>query len=132
MIVVPFHRHLRIFVLLVDAVTTQPYLTSQMMFLAAALLGMTNDTCYFSVILMDALNISPILGEIFASIIIPAEKLGVVFYMFAIIVVIYAEFGMLWFPGDFKFGDIYGDDETACTTIIPWRNMSKRLSTVFR
>ena len=47
--------------------------------------------------LLDALNISPVLGNVIKSVTTSAECLGWVFFLFVVTVIIYAAFGLFNF-----------------------------------
>ena len=60
---------------------------------------------YFTLMLLDIFNISPIVSSILQCVTKPIIELGVVGYLFAITLVIYATFGLELYPSYLKIGD---------------------------
>jgi hypothetical protein len=69
--------------------------------------------------LLDVVNISPTIQSLVKSVTTPAAQLGIVAYLFVIMVVIFASFGLQFFESHFMYDESYDDDADDATNPNP-------------
>jgi len=78
-----------------------------------------NKSPYFTLMLLDIMNNSTVLGNIIKSITVPAFQLALVFYLFVITVIIYAQFGLEFFEEWFVYdADADDDSPPGCHSVV--------------
>jgi membrane-anchored glycerophosphoryl diester phosphodiesterase (GDPDase) len=65
---------------------------------------------YFTLMLLDIVTISPTVQSLVKSVTKPGAQLAIVAYLFVIMVIIYASFGLDYFEDGFTFDADYEDD----------------------
>jgi len=107
-LVVPDTSNARVFCIVYDVMVGRPFFRNHVALMFLSILGF-NQSRFFALMLLDALNISPVLGNVIKSVTTSAECLGWVFFLFVVTVIIYAAFGLFNFEDSFM--TIPGDDD---------------------
>ena len=84
-----------------DCLLEKPFLRNHIFLGFMNILGLWY-TEYNTLQLLDIINISPVIADIIKSVTTPGLSLGLVFYLFLITSVIWAAFGMVYFPSDLE------------------------------
>jgi hypothetical protein len=108
-IVVPNTHQTRLFCVVYDVLVKKPFFRNHLLLMVCSINGF-GASYYFPLMLMDIMNISPVIANIARSVTDNAQSLGWVFYLFVITIVIYAQFGLEYFEEWFTY-DIDADDE---------------------
>jgi hypothetical protein len=103
-ITVPDTSGTRAFCIVYDTIIQKPFFRNHVLLIFFAVLGFYRSS-YFTLMLLDIFNISPVVSNIIKCITKPAVELGVVGYLFIITLIIYATFGLEHFPTYLKIGD---------------------------
>jgi hypothetical protein len=69
------------------------------------------EASYFTLMLLDVVNISPTIQSLVKSVTTPGPQLGIVAYLFVIMVIIYSSFALEYFESDFAYDVEYDDDD---------------------
>jgi hypothetical protein len=109
----PTQRHL---CLVYDIILGQPFLRNHVVLALFCVLGF-NQPQYFTLMLLDIINISPVIGDIMKSVTAPAGALGWVFYLYVITTVIYAAWGMEYFSDIMLIPTALVDDDDGNSTL---------------
>ena len=99
----------RLFCIAYDTLLLKPFLRNQSLLVFCSLNGFL-ETPYFTLMLLDVVNISPTIQSLVKSVTTPGAQLGIVAYLFVIMVVIFASFGLQLFESDFIYDEFYEDD----------------------
>jgi len=110
-ILVPDTPPTRAFAIVFDTLVTKPFFRNQMILVFCSLNGF-RDAAYFTLMLLDVVNISPTIQNLVRSVTKPAPQLAIVAYLFVIMVIIYASFGLEFFENYFIYDADYEDDAT--------------------
>jgi len=117
-IVVPTTRQTRLFVIIYDTLVTKPFFRNHVVLMVFSVLGFNNSP-YFTLMLLDIMNNSSVLGDIIKSITVPAFQLALVFYLFIVTVIIYAQFGLEFFEDWFVYdGDADDGEARGCHSVV--------------
>jgi len=92
----PFQRK---YCITYDIVLKRSFLRNHVILALCSILGMY-DTEYFTLELLDIVNISPVINDIIKSVTAPGRALFYTLYLFFITTIIYASFGMALLPAD--------------------------------
>jgi hypothetical protein len=93
----PTNRFQRNFCIAYDVVVRRDFLRNHAVLALCSVLGMYKVE-FFTLELLDVINISPVIGDIIQSVTAPGKALFLTLYLFVITSVIYASFGMAYFP----------------------------------
>jgi len=99
-IVVPTNRAQRLFMILYDSVTNGVVWRRHIRLMVLNVMGFFRSE-FFTLMLMDVINLSPKLANVTGSIIRNAESLGLIFFLCLATTLAFAAFGIEHFPGDF-------------------------------
>ena len=99
----------RFFCIAYDTLLLKPFLRNQTLLVFCSLNGFL-ESSYFTLMLLDVVNISPTIQSLVKSVTTPGTQLGIVAYLFVIMVVIFASFGLQLFESDFIYDEFYEDD----------------------
>jgi len=117
-ITVPNTPDTRIFVIIYDTILTKAFFRNHVLLMACSMAGFQSSP-FFTLMLLDIVNNSSVLQDIVRSITAPAQQLAVVFYTFVITVVIYAQFGVVYFEDWFVYdGDADDGDSRGCHSVV--------------
>jgi len=108
-IVVPDTINTRRYAIIFDSLFTHAFLRNQMILVFCSVNGFRFSS-YFTLMLLDVANISTTVQSLVKSITKPAPQLGIVAYLFIIMVVIFASFGLEYFENYFHYDMDYEDD----------------------
>jgi len=95
-ILVPINAFERKLCITYDILFTQSFLRNHVVLAACALIGFMYQE-FFSLMLLDIVNLSPVILDIVKSITSSGSSLGWVLYMFVVTNVIYASWGLVYF-----------------------------------
>ena len=113
-IVVPDTPQTRIFCIVYDTLVSKPFFRNHVLLMVFSINGFINNY-WFTLMLMDIMNNSKVLGDVSRSVTDNIVALGWVFYLFIVTVVIYAQFGLEFFEDYFLYdGDTDDADERGC------------------
>lgn len=76
-----------------DTLVTKPFFRNQTLLVFCSLNGFRFSS-YFTLMLLDVVNISPTIQSLVKSVTTPAPQLGIVAYLFVIMVIIFSSFGL--------------------------------------
>ena len=99
-IVVADSRAQRAFCITYDTLVTKPFFRNHLLLQFLSLQGFFNSE-YFTLMLLDVINNSPILVDIIQSVKAPGMSLAMVLYLFTCTIVIWASFGVAHFADQF-------------------------------
>mmetsp|Transcript_1238 Transcript_1238/g.2394 ORF Transcript_1238/g.2394 Transcript_1238/m.2394 type:complete len:1459 (+) Transcript_1238:3-4379(+) len=99
-IVVPSNPAQRVFIICFDTVVTKPFLRNHMILQFFSIQGFISSE-YFTLMLFDILNISTKLQNVTRAVMVHADSLVLVFYLFVATTISYASFGVMNFEEDF-------------------------------
>jgi len=117
-IAVPDTERARWFCIVFDSIVTKPFMRNHLLLLQFSVQGFFNSE-FFTLMLLDVVNISTTLQDIVKSVTKPAAQLGIVAYTFVITVVIYAHFGLTLFEDSFVYDpDADDDDPVGCHSVV--------------
>jgi hypothetical protein len=117
-IVVPNTPWFRIFCILYDTLVTKPFFRNHVLLMVFSVNGFINNY-WFTLMLMDIMNNSKVLGDVLRSVTDNIVALGWVLYLFIVTVVIYAQFGLENFEDFFLYdGDTDDGDERGCHSVV--------------
>ena len=108
-LLVPSNEFERAFCISYDALVEQAFLRNQVILGACTLIGFKYPE-FFSLMLLDIVNISPIILDIINSIKSSGTSLAWVLYLFVITNVIYASWGMVYFTDQMVIPSLVDDD----------------------
>jgi hypothetical protein len=114
---VPDTPRARFFVVVYDVALTKPFLRNHVLLMAASMAGFQSSP-FFTLMLLDIVNNSAMLADIFKSFTRPLPQLGIVFYTIIITVIIYAQFGLAYFEDYFMFDVFSDDDDPGCHSVV--------------
>jgi hypothetical protein len=100
--VVPDTPATRAFAIVFDTLVTKPFFRNQLVLVFCSLNGF-RDASYFTLMLLDVVNISPTVQNLVKSVTKPAPQLAIVGYLFVIMVIIFASFGLEFFENYFIY-----------------------------
>jgi hypothetical protein len=83
----------RTYVIAFDVCVAKTFVRNNALLMLLSVLGFTN-TEFFSLLLLDVLNILPLLGAVTRAITVPHRELLAVLYLFVVTTVVYAHFGL--------------------------------------
>lgn len=113
-ILVPTDNLTRNFVIIYDAFVSKPFFRNHLILVTFSILGFSNST-FFTLMLLDIVNNSHLLSDMFMAVMDPMPKLGLVLFFIVVVATIYAAFGMEFLPDTFTFGD---DEDTGCYSMV--------------
>lgn len=101
-IVVPHTPASRRYVLVFDAIVRRSFLRNNAVLIGLCVAGFVRNE-FFSLMLLDIINNSPLLANILKCVTIPRAKLQMVFFLFLVTAAIYAHFAVAHFEGSMTF-----------------------------
>ena len=117
-IVVPDTPQTRIFCIVYDTLVSKPFFRNHVLLMVFSINGFINNY-WFTLMLMDIMNNSKVLGDVSRSVTDNIVALGWVLYLFIVTVVIYAQFGLEFFEDYFLYdGDTDDADERGCHSVV--------------
>ena len=104
----------RLFCIVYDSVVAMPFLRNHVALALCCVLGM-NNTEYFTLMLLDVMNISSVAKDIMVSVTSPGKALTIVLYIFIITNIIFGAFGKANFPEAIRIPQLASaaDDDAA-------------------
>lgn len=125
-IVVPDTPRTRLFAIAYDVCLSKPLFRNHVILMLINLCGFYRNE-FFSLMLMDVMNNSPVMQDIIKCVTVPGTQLASVFYLFIVTAVIYSQFGLQHFEENFSFGD---DDGHGCHSAVAcfWLIMHNAMS----
>jgi hypothetical protein len=109
----------RLFCIAFDTLVTKPFFRNQTLLVFCSINGFRFSS-YFTLMLLDVVNISATIQSLVKSVTTPAPQLGIVAYLFVIMVIIYASFGLDFFEDFFIYDSDYDDDADDLTGPNPY------------
>jgi hypothetical protein len=109
----------RVFCIGFDTLVTKPFFRNQLFLVFCSINGFRFSS-YFTLMLLDVVNISPTIQSLVKSVTKPAPQLGIVAYLFVIMVIIFASFGLDYFEDFFIYDSDYDDDADDLTGPNPY------------
>jgi hypothetical protein len=135
---VPHTVNARRYVLVFDTVFTKSFLRNHTVLIGLCVAGFVRNE-FYSLMLLDIINNSVLLQNILKCVTIPKEKLGMVFYLFVVIAMIYAHFALSHFEEymTFNTGSEMGEQgchsAVSCFWLIMYKAVpSKKLDPIMR
>jgi hypothetical protein len=118
-VLVPDTKSTRAFCIMYDIVFSRAVIRNQVVMVFCAAFGFIEDP-YFTLMLLDIGSISPTVQNLVKSITTPGQQLAIVGYLFAVMVLIYASFGLELFESYFTFGtdDDNDDNPRGCHSVV--------------
>jgi len=108
----------RTFCIAYDTLVTKPFLRNQMILVFFSVNGF-RWASWFTLMLLDVVNISPTVQNLVKSVTVPARALGIVMYLFIVMVVIYSSFALELFEDHFTYGvDDEADNPRGCHSVV--------------
>ena len=112
--VIPNTPDARLFCIVYDVIVSKPFFRNHLILMYFSTNGVF-DSGYLTLMLLDIINISPVLANILKSISGAIPHLSWVLYLFIITCVIYAQFGLEYF-GAFDYLD--DDESPGCDSVV--------------
>jgi len=99
-VVVPDTPTTRAFVITFDCCVDKAYLRNHVLLMAVNVVGFTHNE-FFSLLLLDIVNNSPLLFNVILCITLPAKQMLSVLYLLVVTAVVYAQFGLRYYENAF-------------------------------
>jgi hypothetical protein len=116
---IPNTESTRAFCIMYDVVFSCAAIRNQVIMVFCAVFGFVEGP-YFTLMLLDIGSISPTVQNLVKSVTTPGQQLAIVGYLFAVMVLIYASFGLELFESYFTFGTDDENDENprGCHSVV--------------
>jgi hypothetical protein len=113
-ILIPKNGFERYFCISFDVLVVRSFLRNQVVLVACALIGLKYPE-FFSLMLLDIVNISPVIMDIIESIKSSSSSLAWILYLFIVTNVIYASWGMVYFSEQMLIPSLVANNDTDIT-----------------
>jgi hypothetical protein len=107
----------RIYAIVYDCVFKREFLRNHVLLALCVTLGYFVNSQFYALMLLDVVNLVPLLSDLIQSIMAQGKPLGLIFYLFCTTVIIFASFGMNNFKDDLSVPS-NENDQAVCGSML--------------
>jgi hypothetical protein len=111
-------RAARLYAITYDCLFRREFLRNHFLLTVCLVLGYFVNTQFFTLMLLDVVNLVPLLSDLIQSILAQGKQLALIFYLFCTTVVIFASFGMNNFKDDLRMPSEDPSEEKVCGSML--------------